>query len=156
MRRTGGKNGEVYGVRMGAGAASLTGGLMGKQSVFYIKSVRLAHTSAGAGLRQQPYSSPRSVPPCGAFLFNRKRSFLLNKNKPAPPGRHTNFHFQIVYFPNISPYRPRNAWVLSLAEENTASGAPSSTMTPSAMKITRSEMSLAKAISWVTITMVMS
>ena len=42
-------------------------------------SVRLAHTRAGARLRQQPYSSPRSASFCRAFLFNRKHSFLLNK-----------------------------------------------------------------------------
>ncbi len=56
-----------------------------KETPFSIaKSVRLAHTRAGARLRQQPYSSPRRVPPCGAFLFNRKRSFLLNKKRPEP------------------------------------------------------------------------
>lgn len=48
-----------------------------------IKNVRLTHTRAGARLRQQPYSFARSVLPCRAFLFNRKRSFLLNK-KPHP------------------------------------------------------------------------
>ena len=32
-----------------------------------IKSVRLAHTRAGARLRQQPFSFARSAPPAGGF-----------------------------------------------------------------------------------------
>ena len=43
------------------------------------KSVHLAYTRAGVRLRQQPYSFARSASPCGAFLFNKKRRFLLNK-----------------------------------------------------------------------------
>ena len=44
-------------------------------------SVRLAHIRAGARLRKQPYSFPRSASSCRAFLFNRERSFLLNKKR---------------------------------------------------------------------------
>ena len=51
-----------------------------------------AHTRAGARLRQQPFSFARSVPPCGAFLFNRKLRFLLNKKTGEPL-------FKILRFP---------------------------------------------------------
>ena len=39
---------------------------------------RWARPRGRARLRQQSYSFARSAFPCGAFLFNRKRSFLLN------------------------------------------------------------------------------
>jgi len=53
-------------------------------------------------------------------------------------------------------YLPRNWRVRSSRVFTmTSSGVPSSTMTPSAMKITRSATSWAKDISWVTMTMVM-
>ena len=67
------------------------------------------------------------------------------------PG-HYKKHIRLYSY-KISPYRPRKLCVLTLLDANTSSGVPSSTIKPSAIKITRSEISLANAISWVTITM---
>ena len=45
------------------------------------KGVRLAHTRAGARLRQQPYSSARSAPPAGGFcVIGNAVSYTKNRS----------------------------------------------------------------------------
>ena len=55
---------------------------------------------------------------------------------------------------NLLNKMPRNSFILTCSDENTSSGVPSTAIRPSSIKIIRSEMSRAKLISWVTITMV--